>query len=37
MLRKDGSPRISGIECAIEGGELQSDPAARAAAALDLI
>ena len=36
-VRKDGSPRISGIECEIEGGELQFGSMWRAVKALDLL
>jgi hypothetical protein len=36
-LRKDGSPRISGIECEIEDGELQFGSMWRAVKALDLL
>ena len=36
-LRSDGSPRISGIECEIAGGELQFGSMWRAVKALDLL
>ena len=36
-LRADGSPRISGIECEIEDGELQFGSMWRAVKALDLL
>ena len=36
-LRKDGSPRISGIECEIEGGELQFGAMWRSVKALELL
>jgi len=36
-LRKDGSPRISGVECEIEDGELQFGSMWRSVKALDLL
>jgi hypothetical protein len=36
-LRKDGSPRISGVECEIEDGELQFGSMWHAVKALDLL